>query len=310
MVWKQTLAKIPFLFTLFFTGFVSYNLFTKCRLLEQLPPWPLHLLTAALMLWSLYRVTFTSPGFVSDFMESALVGESDRVATYRVDIKMAQHELQEPLLQSFRVKVEKRGGPLTGPVELMQFRYCVKCEAVKPPRAHHCSVCGKCIFRMDHHCPWVGTCVGLKNHKYFINFLLWAMIACLYVVIYLAFFNRLEDSETLLQVIKRYQRDQELMLTLMISLVFALATAILLVTHVVLILKNSSTIEMTPLSFANPFTLGWRKNWKQYFGDDWRRWLLPVAPQSTAPLLDGITYPTTMKIPGDIGVPLDACEQV
>ncbi len=34
------------------------------------------------------------------------------------------------------------------------IRYCDKCEAIKPDRSHHCSVCGKCILKMDHHCPW------------------------------------------------------------------------------------------------------------------------------------------------------------
>lgn len=34
----------------------------------------------------------------------------------------------------------------------MLFRnYCYKCEIPKPPRSHHCSICGQCIARMDHH---------------------------------------------------------------------------------------------------------------------------------------------------------------
>ena len=31
---------------------------------------------------------------------------------------------------------------------------CQKCCSIKPERAHHCSVCQRCIRKMDHHCPW------------------------------------------------------------------------------------------------------------------------------------------------------------
>jgi palmitoyltransferase ZDHHC2 len=34
------------------------------------------------------------------------------------------------------------------------LRVCEKCNLIKPDRAHHCSVCKKCILKMDHHCPW------------------------------------------------------------------------------------------------------------------------------------------------------------
>lgn len=31
-------------------------------------------------------------------------------------------------------------------------RYCRKCQAWKPPRAHHDSMTGRCVLRMDHYC--------------------------------------------------------------------------------------------------------------------------------------------------------------
>lgn len=40
---------------------------------------------------------------------------------------------------------------------------CKKCNSVKPPGSHHCSICLHCVARMDHHCPWVNNCVGYYN---------------------------------------------------------------------------------------------------------------------------------------------------
>lgn len=61
-----------------------------------------------------------------------------------------------------------------------ELRFCKKCQARKPDRAHHCSTCRRCVLKMDHHCPWLATCIGLRNHKPFLLFLVYTTIFALY----------------------------------------------------------------------------------------------------------------------------------
>ncbi|CAH8867245.1 unnamed protein product [Trichobilharzia szidati] len=60
---------------------------------------------------------------------------------------------------------------------------CNKCGIHRPPRAHHCRICRRCVRRMDHHCPWINNCVGECNQKYFIQFLIYVGILCIYALI-------------------------------------------------------------------------------------------------------------------------------
>ncbi|QDS67995.1 hypothetical protein FKW77_009306 [Venturia effusa] len=60
-------------------------------------------------------------------------------------------------------------------------RWCRKCEAVKPPRAHHCKTCKRCIPKMDHHCPWTANCVSHLTFPHFLRFVGYASVAMAYL---------------------------------------------------------------------------------------------------------------------------------
>ncbi|CAD6994351.1 unnamed protein product [Ceratitis capitata] len=63
-------------------------------------------------------------------------------------------------------------------------KICKKCSLPKAPRTHHCSICNKCVLKMDHHCPWLNNCVGFFNHRYFFLYMAYTTIGCLYLIIF------------------------------------------------------------------------------------------------------------------------------
>jgi len=82
------------------------------------------------------------------------------------------------------------------PQDLMQYeeqggwrkkRWCNRCKAFKPMRAHHDSVTGRCIVKLDHYCPWVNNAVGIFNHKFFLLFVLYTCIQCVFSITLLLF---------------------------------------------------------------------------------------------------------------------------
>mmetsp|Transcript_22380 Transcript_22380/g.28969 ORF Transcript_22380/g.28969 Transcript_22380/m.28969 type:complete len:457 (-) Transcript_22380:72-1442(-) len=66
--------------------------------------------------------------------------------------------------------------------------WCHRCRGYKPPRAHHDSVTGRCIVKLDHFCPWTNNAIGVRNHKLFLLFLLYVCLLCFHALSILAIF--------------------------------------------------------------------------------------------------------------------------
>lgn len=72
-------------------------------------------------------------------------------------------------------------------VKLDDVPWCDICNNVKPPRAHHCSTCSRCVYEMDHHCMFLHNCVGAGNLNHFVRLLLSLLMGCGFVAGYAIF---------------------------------------------------------------------------------------------------------------------------
>ncbi|KAI0697788.1 DHHC palmitoyltransferase-domain-containing protein [Cytidiella melzeri] len=141
--------------------------------------------------------------------------------------EMSAHTTNQPMMLT--------RSPPKVPILRPEYRYCHQEGFLKPMRAHHCRACGTCILKYDHHCPWIGQCVGARNHKFFVHFLQWAFIFCVWVLATLVAGvvseGRMSDV------------DAQFIVVIVLSGLFTMFTVVLLMTHVRLILLNQSTVE-------------------------------------------------------------------
>ncbi|KAI0917485.1 hypothetical protein AcW1_007326 [Taiwanofungus camphoratus] len=120
-------------------------------------------------------------------------------------------------------------------------KWCRKCNAPKPERAHHCSSCGRCVLKMDHHCVWLGQkCIGHRNYSAFVHFLTCISALALYVAslcvsaVYFAFTNPMSIDE--------YTPLHELFLAFY-CIAMALVIGSFWLYHVYLVTTNQTTLE-------------------------------------------------------------------
>lgn len=156
----------------------------------------------------------------------------------------------------------KKFGPL-------DFRICDKCKSIKPPRAHHCSLCGWCVLRMDHHCPWIGNCVGYGNHKYFVLFVWYAQLACIFESIIYLFMLLRGDFQPLPSTTLYLAGG-------IASLGITFGLTPLSVMHLYFILTNQTTLEFNYLKQDNLFNTGTYSNFTQVFGTSKWAWFPPI----------------------------------
>ncbi|CAH2069292.1 unnamed protein product [Thlaspi arvense] len=220
-----------------------------------------------MLLWSYLTVVFTDPGSVPEHLRRELEGDNLEAAAS------------------------------TDPGA---FGYCPKCRNVKPPRCHHCSVCQRCVLKMDHHCVWIVNCVGARNYKFFLLFLLYTFLETLLDVVvllpsFIKFFSEAMKHSS------SPGKLASLVLAFVLNLAFVLSLLCFVVMHVSLLSTNTTSVEVHEKNgdVRWKYDLGKKKNFEQVFGKKKAFWLLPLYSKDdlhSITSLKGLEFPTRSDI--------------
>lgn len=179
--------------------------------------------------------------------------------------------------------------------------YCKKCAMARPERAHHCSVSGYCILRMDHHCPWTANGVGQRNYKFFMMLGIYGCVACTLGL--LTMLPWLIYSWTSFYVIEGKSDDHFrdwafnvtrwpgllLLLGAIVALAVSCMLGIMVKEHFPNACRGNTTIEENYDNMPNPYDQGsCIDNLTEIFGIPGLDWLLPVLPMR--PVTDGVSF--------------------
>lgn len=281
--WVPVLFIVTVVVWSYYAYVVQLNLLTVESIVEKCFYLIVYHVLLFMFMWAYWQTIFTDIGHVPKQFKLP-PAELDRYESAETD------DIRRDTLERF---TQKQNLPVYNRTMTGDIRYCDKCATVKPDRCHHCSVCGECVLKMDHHCPWVNNCVAFTNYKYFVLFLGYALVYCLWI------------AATTLRYFISFWRNQlegtagkfHILFVFFVSIMFAISLVSLFGYHIFLVLKNRSTLE----SFRAPifrlahtwvqdkegFSLGGYNNLQEVFGDNKKTWFLPL-PTS---LGDGVTYP-------------------
>lgn len=208
-----------------------------------------------MMLWAYFMTAFSEPGRVPTGWHPFATAEEEEAA-----------------------RAEALGGVVAslslGDLQALRPRFCRKCRAWKPERAHHCSVMGRCVLKMDHFCVWVVNTVGLLNYKHFLLFLAYAALAC--VVAFTALLPAIIGKLLHDGASARYAGL--LLMCTVLTFMFAVMLVAFLGMHWDMVAKNYTSVETIDYSVAAqwPHDHGLKRNFDEVFGRRRKWWWVPV----------------------------------
>ncbi|CAK7567433.1 MAG: palmitoyltransferase for Vac8p [Sporothrix epigloea] len=185
-----------------------------------------------MMMWSYTAAVFTSPGSTTNDQGYSTVPTNNGLPLNGLADHQAASLASTAAASSLTVKSNG------------ELRYCKKCQARKPDRAHHCSSCRRCILKMDHHCPWLANCIGLRNNKTFLLFLIYTTSFSLFSFVLAGswVWTEIVNDVTYASTNDTLMPVQYIMLTV-VGAIFGLAVGLFTAWHIVLASRGQTTIE-------------------------------------------------------------------
>lgn len=164
-------------------------------------------------------------------------------------------------------------------------RHCGWCGKYKPNRAHHCSICRRCVLKMDLHYAWFNTCVGFRNQRFMMQLLIYGELTllCVWTALPVAWDYTWDVQHT--------AQLRSLVAAVCFNSVFdGICWSSYLAFYLWLLKRGMTQVEFTTLQevmSTNP--LGSKFSYPHHFRKQWGMspvtWFLPVLPP---PAEDGL----------------------
>lgn len=164
---------------------------------------------------------------------------------------------------------------------------CRRCNIIRPARAHHCSVCDRCVMKMDHHCPWVNNCVGEGNYKSFLLFVVYTGALSAFGVLCMI------SDLVMLEWGAMGIRDMMLLGDFIVGCIFSIMLIGFAFVHMGFVLKDETTLDTYERSRRrDPYAdlesgavkKTPRENFEAVFGPTPLLWFFPVQNHQPTPL--------------------------
>ncbi|GHJ84285.1 hypothetical protein NliqN6_0687 [Naganishia liquefaciens] len=135
----------------------------------------------------------------------------------------------------------------------VHVKYCDTCKLYRPPRSSHCRLCGNCVEGIDHHCTYLHNCVGKRNYTSFVTFLVTAILALVYTVVFSALHYSILCSREDITFGTALGRVPEAAVSFLLGILLLSPITALLGYHLRLMVINATTVEQIRASAAKEF---------------------------------------------------------